>query len=103
MGTYITISTISPALREAHFQAQKSGGRMPEEVAPVNEAHLQYWKDLKTKGKALAGGPTVAFTWALGLVRADSLEEARALAENDPFVKGGLLTDLKIEAWYHII
>lgn len=103
MGTYVATSTISQRFREGHFQTLKPGGKMPEDIAPHAEAHLRYVKDLKAKGKLLAGGPTVAFTWGLSLLRADSLEEARALAEDDPAVKSGLLTDLKVEAWYHVL
>ncbi len=103
MGTYVAVSTISKRFREGHFQTLKSGGKMPEDIAPHAEAHLRYVKDLKAKGKLLAGGPTVAFTWGLSLLKADSLEEARALAEDDPGVKSGLLTDLKVEPWYHVV
>jgi hypothetical protein len=67
------------------------------------EAHLQYVRDLRAKGRLIAAGPTVAFTWALMLLKADSMEEARALAENDPGVKSGLFTDLKVEPWYHMV
>lgn len=102
MGTYVAISTISPIFREAHFQALKPGGKLPQEISAKVEAHVQYDKDLKAKGKLIAAGPTVAFTWGLKLLRADSLEEATALAENDPGIKSGLLTDLKVEPWYHI-
>ena len=103
MGTYVATQTITPAFRKAHFQALEPGGKLPDEIAPQAEAHLQYVKDLKAKGKMLAGGPTVAFTWGLALLKADSLEEARTLAENDPGMKTGLLTDLKVEPWYHIV
>lgn len=103
MGTYVGMMTITPRFREAHFQALQPGGKLPEDIAPHAEAHLQYQKDLKVKGKALAGGPTVAFTWGVILLKADSLEEARALLENDPGVRSGLLTDVKVEPWYHII
>ena len=102
MGTYVATSTISPAFREAHFQALKPGGKLPEEMVPHVEAHVQYDKELKAKGKLIAAGPTVAFTWGLKLLKADSLEEATTLAQNDPGIKSGLLTDLKVEAWYHI-
>ena len=103
MGTYVATTNITPAFREAHFQALKRGGKLPEEFAPIVEAHTQYVKDLKAKGKMLAGGPTVAFTWGVSLLKTDSLEEAIALSENDPAVKNGLFTDLKVEAWYHIV
>lgn len=103
MGTYIATSNISTAFREGHFQALKPGGKLPQGIATHAAAHLQYVKDLKAKGKLVVGGPTVAFTWSLWLVKADSLEEAKALVESDPGVKAGLFTDVKIEAWYHIV
>jgi uncharacterized protein YciI len=102
MGTFVATQTISPEFRDAHFQALKSGGELPGKMASQVEAHLRYVRELKAKGKTLAGGPTVAFTWALSLIVADSLEEAKAIAENDPGAKAGLFTDLKVEGWYHI-
>jgi uncharacterized protein YciI len=102
MGAYWVTLTVSPAFRDWHFEAIKQGGESHGEVATCAEAHLRYQRDLKAKGKIIAGGPTVAFTSALMLISADSLEEAKALAENDPGVKGGLLTDPKIEPWYHM-
>ena len=103
MGTYVVTSTISPKFRKAHFEALKLGGRLPGDIAPRVEAHLQYIKDLSSTGKILAGGPTVAFTWGLSIIKADSLEEAKSIAENDPGVGAGLFTDLKVEPWYHMV
>ena len=103
MGTYIATSTISPEFREAHFKALKLGGRLPGDIAPHVEAHLQYIKELSSTGRILTGGPTVAFTWGLSIIKADSLEEARSIAENDPGVKAGLFIDLKVEPWYHMV
>ena len=103
MGTYVVTSTISPEFRKAHFEALKLGGRLPGDIAPHVEAHLQYIKELSSAGKILAGGPTVAFTWGLSLIIADTLEEAKIIAENDPGVRAGLFTDLKVEPWYHMV
>ena len=103
MGTYVSTSVITPVLREAHFQAIKPGGKLPDHIAPVIEAHTRYVKDLKAQGKMIAGGPTVAFEWGVGLIRADSFEEAMELAANDPAITSGLFTDLKVEAWYHVV
>jgi len=103
MGTYVATSTISPEFRKAHFEALKLGGKLPENIASQVEAHLQYIKELSSAGNILAGGPTVAFTWGLSLIIADSLEEAKLIAENDPGVRAGLFTDLKIEPWYHMV
>ncbi len=102
MATYVQTMKISPRFREAHFQALKEGGKLPEEIATPQQAHRKYVDGIKAEGKLLIGGPVVAFTWALQILKADSLEEARALAENDPAVKEGLFTDLHIEPWYHM-
>ena len=103
MGTYVATWNIGDAFREAHFQALEGGGQLPEDINTLAEAHLAYIRDLKAKGKVVAGGPVVSFTWALLLLRADSLDEAKALAENDPAAKGGLFSKLNIEPWYHMV
>ncbi len=103
MGTYVATWNIGDAFREAHFQALEGGGQLPEDINTLAEAHLAYIRDLKAKGKAVAGGPAVSFTWALLLLREDSLEEARAIAENDPAAKGGLFSNMNVEPWYHIV
>jgi uncharacterized protein YciI len=103
MGTYVVTSTISPEFRKAHFEALKHGGKLLGDLASRVEAHLRYIRELSSTGKLLAGGPTVAFTWGLSIIIADTLEEAKSIAENDPGVRAGLFTDLKIEPWYHIV
>ncbi|MFC1893084.1 YciI family protein [Chloroflexota bacterium] len=103
MGTYVITHTITPALRKAHFEAIKLGGKLPDHIAQIIEAHTKYVHDLKANGKLVTGGPTVAFEWGVGLIRADSLEEAVEMATNDPAVTSGLFTDLRVEAWYHLV
>lgn len=103
MGSYVATLKVAPTLRAAHFQATKTGGSLTGEMEALTQSHLQYLRDLKTEGKIIAAGPTVAFTWALMLLQADSIEEAKALTENDPAVKRGLFIDLKVEPWYHMV
>jgi uncharacterized protein YciI len=103
MGTYVATTGISPELREAHFEALKVGGRLPKDIAPSIEAHLQYIEELSSKGKILASGLTVDFTWGLTIIIADSLEEAKYIAENDPGARAGFITDIKVEPWYHTV
>lgn len=102
MPTFVVRSTISPRFREGHFQSLKPGGKLPEDIAPIVAAHVQYGKDLKAKGNVICGGPVVAFTWGLTVLKADSLEQAKKLVENDPGHKEGLFTGYEIEPWYHI-
>ncbi len=103
MGTYVATSIMTPIMKAAHFEAIKPGGKLPDHIAPIIDAHTKYVKDLKAQGKMIAGGPMVSFEWGLGLFKVDSFEEAMELAANDPAVTSGLFTDLKVEAWYHVV
>ena len=101
MPTFVVRNIISPRFREAHFEALKGDSKLPEDIAPHADAHLKYLKDLKAKGKVLIGGPIVDFTWGLLILRAESIEEAKELAGNDPAFKMGLHLDFEVIPWYH--
>ena len=103
MPTFVGRNTISPHFREEHFKALKGDGKLSEDIAPHVAAHLEYLKDLKAKGKILCGGPMVDFTWGLTVLKADSIEEAKTLLENDPGMKHGLFLDCEIIPWYRMI
>lgn len=63
----------------------------PAEQA-LMEQHLAYWKDLNEKGVCLFGGPVLDPRGVYGIlvVRAATEDEARALGNGDPAVKGGV-------------
>lgn len=103
MGSYVATLNVAAPLREAHFQAIETDGRLSGDIDAWTKAHVQHARDLKAKGKVIAAGPMVSFRWAVILLRTDSLDEARTLVENDPAVRHGLFTDLKVEAWYHMV
>lgn len=48
--------------------------------------HVAYIRSLDDKGKLVLAGPFDDFPGGMVIVRADSIDEARAIAENDPFV-----------------
>jgi len=103
VGTYVATWNINQTFRDAHFHSLEDGTPLPEEINTPAEAHLAYVRDLKAKGKVIAGGPVTSFNWALLLLKVDSLEEARTIVENDPAVRGGLFSDTKVEPWYHMV
>jgi uncharacterized protein YciI len=103
MPTFIARNTISPRFREAHFKALKGNGKLPEDMAANADAHLEYQRDLKAKGKILYGGPMVDFTWGILAIRADTIEEATEIARGDPGFKTGLLLDCEVIPWYHMV
>lgn len=63
----------------------------PAEQA-LMERHLAYWKDLNTKGVCMFGGPILDKKSVDGIfvVTAATEDDARAMGEGDPSVKGGV-------------
>lgn len=63
----------------------------PAEQA-LMEQHFAYWKDLNEKNVCIFGGPVLDRRGVYGIlvVRAASEDEARALGNADPSVKGGV-------------
>jgi len=75
----------------------------PADLQPHLEEHLLYMIELERQGILFASGPfsDEAGTSAgdgMTIVRADSFEAARAIAEGDPFFKHGLRT-FTIRRW----
>ena len=75
----------------------------PSELAPVLPEHLEYMIGLEKKGVLFASGPflageQVAPGSGMTILRASSLEEAKATAEQDPFYVSGLRT-FEIREW----
>jgi len=97
MKNFMVRLSISPRLRE---ECLKIGSEdimtiitnLPEELAELQGAHMDYLRKLYPEGKVLFGGPFADFTGGFVIYVADSKEEAIKLAQGDPAVKGGLLT-----------
>ncbi len=61
---------------------------------PIYEPHLPahrvYIKQLEEQGQLLLSGPFADRTGGMVMIRADSWEEAEAIARNDPLVQSGV-------------
>lgn len=64
-----------------------SGRSFTEELIRVHVAHL---KKLDEEGKLVLCGPFSDYRGGMIIIRAQSFEEARTIAESDPFVKAGV-------------
>lgn len=62
-----------------------------EKAAPVMKEHANYLKTQFEAGRLIVGGPRVDGAYGFGVLEVDSAEEARAMMENDPSVKAGLM------------
>jgi uncharacterized protein len=62
--------------------------------AAVMEEHAGYWAGLLEEGVIVAFGPVLdpAGTWGLAVVEAETDEDVRRLAADDPAVTSGLAT-----------
>ncbi|MEP3346358.1 MAG: YciI family protein [Litoreibacter sp.] len=77
------------------YVAQSTPAKAPEDVKASLPDHLAYQAQLEAQGKLAFAGPmsdeTGEHMQGMGLIiyRADSLEEAQALAQADPMHKSG--------------
>ncbi|MGZ0051816.1 YciI family protein [Brevibacillus gelatini] len=66
--------------------------------AKIRPAHLAYINDLYKQGKVVMAGPFTDKQGGMVIYKAESLEEARKLAEGDPVVVEGART-LELREW----
>jgi uncharacterized protein len=70
----------------------------PELNQEYRQAHLDYLQALVEQGKVHLKGPFLDGAGGLVVYKADSLEEAQTLAEEDPYVKEGVRR-LELHEW----
>jgi len=56
------------------------------------KAHIEHCRKLDDAGRFVIGGPFLNYKGGMVAVRAASLEEAKAVAESDPFISSGFET-----------
>lgn len=70
----------------------------PERNQELRPQHLEYLEQLERQGKIFAKGPFVDGAGGLVVYIAESLEEAKVLAEQDPYVAEGVRR-LELHEW----
>ena len=92
---YKTIARERGALAFEVYVAESTPQRSPEDVKAALPDHLAYLQSLEVAGKLMMAGPLSDETGeemqgaGMLVLRAGSMEEARALAENDPMHTSG--------------
>ena len=65
--------------------------------------HLAYLNALNADGKLGFAGPFLGDdgkpTGSLVVVKAETIEEARRIAADDPYAKAGLFAEVEVKAW----
>ena len=83
-------------LRRKFYAVLSQPSSAPEKLKPLLPAHLEYMIGLEKRGLLFASGPPSGA--GLTILRAANAQEARALAEADPFVTNGLRT-FELKEW----
>jgi uncharacterized protein YciI len=60
--------------------------------------HIAHVKDLDDQGKLVLAGPFEDYAGGMVIVRAESIEAAKKIAESDPFVTEGVRT-FEVRTW----
>ncbi len=65
--------------------------------------HVAYLNELNANGKLAFAGPFLGDdgkpTGSLVAVKVETIEEARQIADNDPYAKAGLFAHVEVKAW----
>jgi uncharacterized protein len=90
-------------LRRKLYAVLSKASPTPEKLKPLLPAHLEYMIGLEKRGLLFASGPLSDGAGpptgaGLTVLRTATMDEARALAEADPFVTNGLRT-FEIKEW----
>jgi uncharacterized protein YciI len=70
-----------------------------QKIQQVRPLHRDYAQKLSNEGKIVVAGPFRDGTGALIVYEADTLQEAEALAANDPFFTRGVWSSHEIHPW----
>jgi uncharacterized protein len=81
----------------AHFAAILRM-KKPELNQEYRPHHLEYLEALNQQGKIFAKGPFVDGSGGMVVYMAETLEEAKELAESDPYVVNGV-RELELHEW----
>ena len=90
-------------LRKKLYVVLSNPAVTPDKLQPFLSAHLEYMIGLEKRGLVFASGPLADGAGpptgaGLTVLRAKDLNEARALAEGDPFFVNGLRT-FELKEW----
>ena len=62
----------------------------------LRPAHLERLKRLESEGKLVLAGPFADRSGSLIIIEADSIEEARAFIQKDPYVEHGVFEKVEV-------
>jgi len=73
-----------------------------EKRGSLRPAHLERLEQMDLKGKVVMAGPFSDRSGSLIILEVDSVDEARAFMEGDPYVKNGVFERLEIRPFTQV-
>jgi uncharacterized protein len=93
---------LAPMLKQRLFVALSTARASAEQMLPHVAEHLEYMSSLEEKGVLFASGPFVQPGVLVGdgltILRTRTIEEARALMEDEPLIKLGFRA-FELHSW----
>ena len=84
-----------PFIRYVYLMSHRPGGKITPDLI---QAHIAHLRRLDEGGRLVMCGPFKDYKGGMVVVKADSLEDARRIAESDPFIKDGFET-YELRTW----
>lgn len=69
----------------------------PELIKGLVSEHIRYWENLNLVN--YKGGPFIDRSGGLITFLFDDLEQAKKIINEDPFIKGNVISDIHIKVW----
>ncbi len=80
-----------------------TNGEMTEQEEQLMGEHFMYLKEKFDAGKIMMVGPCVDKSLGVGIIEAETKEEAEDIGKNDPAVKAGIVTlelkEMRVALW----
>lgn len=65
--------------------------------------HLAHWKPLEEAGRIIIAGPMTDFAGSLFIAEFDSIDEARAMIETDPYLAAGVFARTEVHPFRGVL
>jgi uncharacterized protein YciI len=82
-------------IRYVYLMSHRPGGKTTPEMT---KAHIEHVRKLDEEGRLVLCGPFKDYKGGMVVIKAESSEAARAIAESDPFIKEGFET-YELRTW----
>jgi len=81
----------------------RDGPDAKEKRPVIRTEHLAHLRKTVDAGRMVLAGPLTDGAGSLIVLKAESLEAAQALADADPYVRGGVFAEVEVHPFKHVL